>query len=797
LQSKNSVVVLLNFAFTNEIVKHFKFTVMKKTFFIVTSVAFSAYTSQPQSSIDKQAANLVAQMTLEEKIGQMAQITIDVVCKGEDTPPTSTLQIDVDKLRDAVVNYHVGSILNSPNNRARTTEWWNNAIAQMQEVATKETRLKIPILYGLDEIHGATYVAGSTLFPQEIGLAATWNPAHAKRMGEIAAYETRAANVPWNFAPVLDLGSDPRWARQYENFGEDPYLSSVFGYQLVKGYEGDDNNVGDARKVAACMKHFLGYSVPVSGKDRTPAYIPDNVLLEYHVPPFQAAVDAGVHSVMINSGSINNQPVHASYELLTKLLREQMGFKGMIVTDWGDIESLHRREKMTPTMKEAIKASINAGIDMSMIPYNYKEFCTLLRELMDEGAVPLSRINDATTRIVALKLKLNLFDTPNTSRHDYPEFHAEAFQDASYEAAADGITLLKNDNNILPLKKGVKILVAGPNAVSKRALNGGWTFSWQGEKIDEFGDDCRTLLEAIQHSFGKENVRYVPGVSYTNTIEYATEHKDKFGEAIAATKKADYAILCVGENSYCEKPGDLHDLYLNDLQTELVQEVLKTGTKVIVVLSEGRPRVISKFSSQVDAIVQTYLPGMYGATALADVLTGKVNPSGKLPYTYPAFPNSLVPYYHKHSEEQKRSLGAYNYEGDFNPEYPFGFGLSYTTFEYSNLQIDKTQLLLGSGEEIKVSIDVKNTGIRAGKEVVQLYSSDLYVSLIPDVKRLRRFEKIALEPGETKTVTFTLTLNDLSFVNLENKRVVEPGDFELQIGASSNDIKGTARLTVL
>ncbi|MDR0582632.1 MAG: glycoside hydrolase family 3 C-terminal domain-containing protein [Prevotellaceae bacterium] len=770
---------------------------MKNTFFILVAATLSACVQRSQSSIDRQAAELVAQMTLEEKIGQMAQISIDMLCKGEDTPPTSTLQLDLDKLRDAVVNYHVGSILNAPNTRARTAEWWNDVIMQIQKVATGETRLKIPVLYGLDEIHGATYVAGATLFPQEIGLAATWNPAHAKRMGEIAAYETRAANVPWNFAPVLDLGIDPRWPRQYENFGEDPYLSSVFGYQLVKGYEGDHNNVGDATKVAACMKHFLGYSAPVSGKDRTPAYIPANVLLEYHVPPFQAAIDAGVHTVMLNSGSINNQPVHASHEWITKLLREQMGFKGMIVTDWGDINSLYQREKMAASVKEAIKASINAGVDMSMIPYDYKEFCTLLRELVNEGAVPLSRINDAATRIVSLKLKLNLFDTPNTLRHDYPEFHAKAFQEAAYEAAADGITLLKNDRHLLPLKKGLKILVAGPNAVSKRALNGGWTFSWQGEKVDEFGDDCRTLLEAIQHNFGKENVNYVPGVSYTNAVEYATEHKDKFNEAIAAAKKADCVILCLGENSYCEKPGDLQDLYLNDLQTELVQEILKTGKKVIVVLSEGRPRVISKFSSKVDAIVQTYLPGLYGATALADILAGKVNPSGKLPYTYPAFPNSLVPYYHKHSEEQRKSAGAYNYEGDFNPEYPFGFGLSYTTFEYSNLKINKAHLPLGSDEEVEISIDVKNTGARAGKEVVQLYSSDLYASLIPDVKRLRRFEKITLEPGETQTVTFKFTLNDLSFVNLENKRVVEPGDFELLVGASSEDIKGTAPFTVL
>ncbi|MDR1342152.1 MAG: glycoside hydrolase family 3 C-terminal domain-containing protein [Prevotellaceae bacterium] len=735
-------------------------------------------------------------MTLEEKIGQMAQISVDMLCKGEDTPPAGTLQLDMDKLREAVITSHVGSILNAPNTRAQTAEWWSKAIAQIQEVAMNETRLKIPVLYGLDEIHGATYVAGSTLFPQEIGLAATWNPAHARRMGEIAAYETRAASVPWTFAPVLDLGADPRWARQYENFGEDPYLSSVFGYQLVKGYEGEENSVGNATKVAACMKHFIGYSTPVSGKDRTPAYIPTHVLLEYHVPPFQAAVDAGVQTVMVSSGSVNNQPVHASRDLLTKLLREQMGFKGVVVTDWEDINNLHRREKMAPSVKEAIKASINAGVDMSMIPYDYKTFCSLLLELVNEGAVPLSRIDDAAARVVALKLKLNLFEAPNTLGSDYPKFHAEEFAQASYEAAAEGITLLKNSNGVLPLKKGVKILVAGPNAVSKRALNGGWTFSWQGEKIDEFGGDCRTLLEAIQQNFGEENVAYVPGVSYTAATEYATEHKDRFDEAIIAARKADCVILCLGENSYCEKPGDLHDLYLNELQTKLAQAMLQTGRKVIVVLSEGRPRIISKFSWKADAIVQTYLPGMYGAEALADILAGKVNPSGKLPYTYPAFPNSLVPYYHKHSEEQKKSVGAYSYEGDFSPEYPFGFGLSYAAFEYANLRVDKAQLPLGSKEEVEIAVDVKNTGSCAGKEVVQLYTSDLYASLIPDVKRLRRFEKVALEAGETKTVTFKITLNDLSFINLQNQRVVEPGDFELQVGASSGDIREKALLTV-
>lgn len=753
--------------------------------------------AQTNNDMNKQAIEIVSKMTLAEKIGQMAQVSIDAVCKGEDTPPTSTLQLDMDKLRDVIVNYHVGSLLNSPNTRARTAEWWTNVISQIQDVALNETRTKIPVIYGLDQIHGATYTAGSTMFPQEIALAATWNPAHAKKMGEITAYETRASNVPWNFSPVLDLGIDPRFPRQYEGFGEDPYIGSVFGYQLIKGYEGDDNNVANRNKLAACMKHFIGYSAPISGKDRTPAYIPQSALMEYYVPAFKAAIDAGVHTVMINSGIINGEPVHASYDLLTKLLRNDLGFDGMIVTDWEDINKLYSRDRMVPNIKEAIKVSINAGVDMSMIPYDYKEFCTLLTELVNEGQVPMSRIDDAARRVVLLKLQLDLFDTPNTYRKDYPQFGSKEFQQASYDAAADAITLLKNDNNILPLQKGAKILVSGPNAVSKRSLNGGWTFSWQGEKIDEFASEYNNLLDAITHTYGKENVSYVPGVSYTAATEYATEHKDRFDEAIAAAKNADYIILCLGENSYCEKPGDLDDLYLNDLQTELAKEFLKTGKKVILVLSEGRPRVISKISSQVDAIVQTYLPGLFGADALADVLVGKVNPSGKLPYTYPAFPNSLVPYYHKHSEEQKRSEGVYNYEGDFNPEYHFGFGLSYTTFDISNLKINKTSFPNNPKEEIIVSVDVKNTGNVEGKEVIQLYSSDLFASLVPDVKRLRRFEKVSLKAGESKTVTFKLTLDDLAFYNLKSERVIEAGDFELQVGSSSNDIKEKTVITVL
>ncbi|GHV43642.1 glycosyl hydrolase [Bacteroidia bacterium] len=735
----------------------------------------------------QRAAELLKQMTLEEKIGQMAQVSIDMMVKGDDTPPASTLQIDVEKLRDAVVKYKVGSILNSPNTRARTAAWWNAAVAEIQRVATAETRLKIPVLYGLDQNHGASYTAGSTIFPTQITVAATWQPDFARQMGEVAAYETRASNVPWTFSPVLDLGLDPRWARLPEGFGEDPYVCSTFGAQLIKGYEGE--NIGDKNHIAACAKHFLGYSAPVSGKDRTPAYIPDNVLLEYHVPAFQAAVDAGVASFMINSGIVNNEPVHASYKLLTELLRGKMGFKGLVVSDWEDINKLYTRDRLVPSVKEAIKAGINAGIDMSMIPTDYVQFCTLLKELVEEGEVPMQRIDEAVTRILKLKLDLNLFNVPNTFLKDYPKFNSEEFQKQSYNAASEAITLLKNKENILPLKKGAKIFVTGPNAVSHRALNGGWTFSWQGEKVDEFAQNSPTLLQAIENKFGKNNVTYAAGVSYKPDFEYDTEFKDNFDEALAAAQKADVVIFCLGENSYCEKPGDLDDLYLNDLQTELAQEILKLGKKTILLLSEGRPRLISKFSGKVDAILQTYQVGFYGANAVANVLSGDVNPSGKLPYTYPAFPNSLIPYYHKYAEEQENTDVAYNYEGDYNYEFPFGFGLSYSTFEYKNAKINVAEMPLGSADEIVVSVDVTNTSGTAGKEVAQLYSVDLYASLIPDVKRLRRFQKIELAAGETKTLTFRLQQSDLAFYNLKNEKTVEKGDFEFQIGSSSADIK--------
>ncbi len=740
-------------------------------------------TQQPDAELKRKVDALLKQMTLEEKVGQMAQITVDVVAKGPDRfQSDEPVVMDMEQLRDAVLKYHVGSILNTANNRARTPEVWAEIIGTIQQVATQESRLKIPVIYGIDAIHGVTYSAGATMFPHELALAATWNPEFAYTLGEITAYETRASNIPWNFSPVLDLGLDPRYSRLGEGMGEDPYLISRFGEQLIKGYEGENNDIADPFHVASCMKHYLGYAVPISGKDRTPAYIPDNVLREYHVTPFKAAIDAGAHTIMVNSGIINGIPVHANYDILIKLLREELGFEGLIVTDWGDIENLYKRDMVAVDNKEAVKMAINAGIDMSMISYMYEPFCNDLIALVKEGEVPMNRIDDAVRRVLTLKYKLNLFDKPTVDVKDYPKFGGKEHAQKAYEVAAEAITLLKNKNNILPLKKTAKVLVTGPGANSMRPLNGCWSYSWQGQLADEFAGDYNTIFEAVQNEIGK-NATWIPGVSYGKEMDYRIENKDRYEEAIAAARRSDYVVLCVGENSYAEKPGDLVDLTLSKLQLQYAQDLLKTGKPVILVLAEGRPRVIREIASDVNGILMAYWPGNYGGDALADVIFGDVNPSGKLPITYPSAVNSLVPYIHKYSEEQVKSAGMYNYEGDFSPEFHFGFGLSYTNFDYKNLQLSATQI--SGKEKLEIKVEVTNTGKMAGKEVVQLYTSDIVASITPDVKRLRRFEKLLLQPGETKTVVFTIDASDLAFVNAANQWVTEPGEFKVTIGNTS------------
>jgi len=746
-----------------------------------------ACTSPQKNAIDGNVDDLISKMTLEEKVGQMTQITLDAVGNGDSVFASKIpFAFDTARLRNALVNYHVGSILNTTNNYALPPSQWNDLIDQIQHIATQHTRLKIPVIYGIDAIHGSSYAVGAVMFPQEIAIAASFNPDNAYNMAKVSAYETRACGIPWNFSPVLDLGADPRFSRQFEGFGEDPHVVSSMGEQMIKGYEGITDSIGHSTKLAACLKHFLGYSVSFSGKDRTPAFIPENVLREYHLPAFKAAVEAGVESVMINSGLINGVSVHASHDIITKLLKEELKFEGIVVTDWMDIINLQRRDKIAQTNKEAIKLAINAGIDMSMVPYDYVSFTKDLISLVKEGEVKESRIDDAVRRILKVKMKLGLWKTPVTRLADYPLFGSKAHEKLAFDAAADAITLLKNTQSILPLAKNTKVLVVGPNANSMRTLNGGWTYSWQGDKVERFAGAYHSILKAIQIENGINNVQYVPGVSYIEGGKYYEEKEDQMAQAVSAAKSADVIILCVGENTYTEKPGDLNDLNLSELQIQLCKQLAKTGKPVILILNEGRPRCINKVEPLMQAIVQIYLPGNYGGDALADILFGDINPSGKLPYTYPSYPNSIVNYYHKFSEEQKPSEGAYKYESDYNPQYEFGSGLSYTTFEYGEMKVSKKSFT--GNEPVEISVKVKNTGIRAGKETVMLFSSDLYASHTPDVKRLRRFEKISLLPGETKKVTFTLHANDLAFVNTDNKWVTEPGEFRLEISGLRKSI---------
>ncbi len=764
---------------------------MKKCFlfgallFVIITGCSSSTTKDGSSKVERiaEVEKLLSTMTIEEKVGQMAQVTIDVLTVGENAFHTAEpVQLDKAMLRKAIVDYKIGSVLNTPNNRARTVQEWHSLISEMQDMAMNETRLGIPIIYGVDAIHGATYTAGATFFPQQIGQAATWSRELVRRGGEITAYETRASSIPWNFSPVLDMGRDPRFPRIWETFGEDVYLASELGVALVEGYEGDD--IGDPNYLAACAKHYLGYSVPWTGKDRTPALIPDIELRERHVPPFQAAIDAGVHSIMVNSGLINGVPVHASKKLLTDLLKEELGFTGIVVTDWKDIENIYERDRVASSQKEAVKLSINAGVDMSMIPYNF-DFCDYLIELVNEGEVPMSRIDDAVRRILNVKWKLKLFENPVTHYEDYPLFGSEEFEQEAYKTAQESVTLLKNENSILPLPKNARILVTGPNANTMRALNGGWSYTWQGSGSERYTTNYSTILQAIEAKVGKRNVVFKEGVRYDNASYYWVDEAFDIQGAVRAAASVDYIVLALGENSYTEKPGDLHDLSLSENQLELAQALSKTGKPMILVLNEGRPRIIRTIEPMMKGVLQAYLPGNFGGLAVADVLFGDINPSGKLPYTYPLYVNSLVTYDHKPSEHQAKMVGVYDYESDFAIQYPFGFGLSYTTFDYSDLKINTTTLTKDGS--LEVSVTVKNSGDRVGKEVVQVYTSDLYASISPDVRRLRKFQKIELQPNESKVVSFTLHPSDLSFINESLVRVTEKGDFELQIA----DLKET------
>jgi beta-glucosidase len=736
----------------------------------IQGITQSAVKNNP--AIESKINQLLKQMTLEEKVGQMAQVAIDVVGKVDYSKQTFT--VDQDKLNDVVVNYKTGSILNTPPGILLSAQQWNQVISDIQNAAQK-TKLKIPVLYGLDDIHGVNYAAGTTLFPQQIGQAATWDRRLIYDAGVITAYEGRAVGVPWTFSPVLDLGTNPQWPRIWEGYGEDPYLAAELGVQFVKGVQ---DPLGSKEKLVVSMKHYMAYSDPKSGHDRTDAWIPENYLREYHLPSFAAAVKAGGRTIMVNSALINGIPTHINKHILTDILKNELGFTGFIVTDWQDIENIYRRDKVAKTMKEAVMLSINAGIDMSMIPYNYKEFCNDLIALVKEGKVSMSRIDDAVRRILRVKYELDLFNTPTTSFSNYPKFASAEFQKAAYNTAAGSVTLLKNRNNVLPLPKNAKILVTGPNANSMRCLNGGWTYTWQGDRTNEIAQQYNTILEAVTNKFGKENVNYVQGVAYKERGPYFQDSVINLEAAVQAAMNADYVLLCIGENSYTETPGNLEDLSLSENQVVLANALIKTGKPVVVVLSEGRPRIISKIEPGTTAILDIYLPGNYGADALADILAGDVNPSGKLPITYPRYTNSLVGYIHKPSEGEGNPQG-----GEFTPQYRFGFGLSYTNFSYSNLSINKNSF--APDETATITVTVKNIGNRDGKETVQLFISDLVASFTPDVKRLRGFDKIDLKAGESKTVSFKIPMKQLAFVNPNNKMQLEEGEFRVLIADQS------------
>lgn len=729
----------------------------------------------PERDHTQKIEALLKRMTLEEKVGQMTQLTLEMIVTGRD----QNIKIDPVKLEKAIVRYGVGSILNVAD-QALTVDKWHEIINQIQEAATKKTKLGIPVIYGIDSIHGATYIQEATLFPQEIGMAATWNPELMKRAAEITAAETRAAGIPWSFSPVLDIGRQPLWPRFWETFGEDPYLAKVMGVAFVRGLEGSDPSSQD--RVASSLKHYMGYSFPLTGRDRTPAWIPENYLREYFLPTFEAAVKAGARTIMINSGEINGVPGHVNRHILTGILREELGFKGFVVSDWEDIKKLVTIWRVAADEKEATRLAIMAGIDMSMVPLDYS-FADILIGLVKEGAVPQSRIDEAVRRILRVKFELGLFDNPMPNPALKSKVGLPGSREVSLQAARESMTLLKNSDSLLPLSKSAKVLVTGPTADSMISLNNGWSYVWQGSEESLYPKDRHTIRRAIEAKIGQANVTYMPGTKITrpagspsNSTPTDREEEVDIAAAARAAQNADVVVLCLGEGSYTETPGNITDLNLGEPQLKLAEAILATGKPVVLVLVEGRPRIINRITDGAKAILMAYNPGNEGGTAVADVLFGDYNPSGKLPFTYPRTPNGLITYDHKPFETENTSFGNLA----FKPQFGFGEGLSYTTFSYSDLRLDKK--VMAANETLSVSVTVTNSGRRAGKEAVLLYVGDLVASISPPGKRLKRFAKIQLEPGASRTLSFSLDRNDLSFIGADNKTVVEPGDFEVSVG---------------
>ena len=760
---------------------------MNKYILSFFSIAFAACSIQAAKAaipsdpaIEAAVERTLSRMSLDEKVGQMTELSIDVLGEWKN----GEFFLDPQKLHEAIAVYKVGSVLNAPGGpTAQTPEKWVELIGTIQEISMKE--IGIPCIYGLDQNHGTTYTLGGVLFPQNINVGASFNPTLARRAAEITAYETRAANCPWTYSPNVDLTRDPRWSRVWENYGEDPLVNAIMGVQQVKGFQGDNPNKIGRHNIATSVKHYLGYGAPRTGKDRTPAYISPSDLREKFFEPYRACIEAGALTVMVNSGSINGRPVHANNELLTKWLKEDLNWDGMIVTDWADINNLYTREYVAHDKKEAIEMAINAGIDMSMEPYDLN-FCTLLKELVNEGRVSQERIDDAARRVLRLKYRLGLFDTPNTYPKDYADFACDRHEQVALQAAEESEILLKNNGGILPLKKGTKILLTGPNANSMRCLNGGWSYSWQGHLTDRFASKYNTIYKALVNKFGKKNIVLEQGVTYPAEGAYHEENEPEIEKAVAAASDVDVIVACIGENSYCETPGNLSDLAVSENQRNLVKALAATGKPVVFILNGGRPRIISDIEPLADAIVNILLPGNFGGDALANILAGDTNPSGKMPYTYPRHQAELTTYDYRVSEEMDKMEGAYDYDAVVSVQWPFGYGLSYTTFKYDNLRCSKSEF--GVNDDLVFTIDVTNTGNCSGKEVVMLFSRDMVASLTPDNRRLRAFEKVELKPGETKTVTLPIKASDLAFVDYDGKWVLEKGQFRMQVGSSVMDI---------
>ena len=762
---------------------------MKKILLSISllALAYTASANVPviksDPKIEAQVEQTLKKLTLEEKIGQMMELVTDLFGAND---KNGVFYIDEHKTDSILSRYKIGSILNAPNTCAPTAKQWEKYIAQIQKISMK--RIGIPCVFGLDQNHGSTYTQGGTLFPQNINVAATFNREIARRSAEATAYETRAVSIPWTYSPTVDLGRDARWPRIWENFGEDCYLSSEMGKAMVYGFQGEDPNNIDQYHIATSMKHFMGYGVPWTGKDRTPAYISPADLREKHFAPFLAGLQAGALTVMVNSASVNGMPMHANKDILTGWLKEETGWDGVLITDWADINNLYTREMVAKDKKDALRIAINAGIDMIMEPYSC-DACGYLVELVKEGKIPMSRIDDACRRVLRMKYRLDLFKNPTQKLKNYPKFGGEEFAKLALEGATESMVLLKNEGNILPLQHGKKILLTGPNANQMRCLDGGWSYTWQGHRADEFAGKYNTIYEAFCNEYGKENVILNQGVTYNEKGKYWEENEPQIQGAVDAAKDADIIVACIGENSYTETPGNLTDLWLSENQRNLVKALAQTGKPVILVLNEGRPRLIADIEPLAQGIIDILIPGNMGGDALVNLVSGKSNFSGKMPYTYPKEINSLANYDFKKSEEVGTMEGAYDYNAKITQQWGFGYGLSYTTYKYSNLKVSQSDFR--HGDIIKVSVDVKNTGKVAGKESVLLFSSDLIASMVPDGRRLRAFDKVELQPGETKTMIFELKADDLAFVGWNGKWRLEEGDFKLMIADQSADIHCT------